>query len=67
MLFTLELAVLNTENKQQISSLEELGDNGLSLFLKRRMEDYLNVDMGTEEGTKAKDQLQSLVNQTLQA
>jgi len=66
MLFTLELAVLNTENKQQISSLEELGDNGLSLFLKRRMEDYLNVDMGTEEGTVAKEQLQALVSQALQ-
>lgn len=66
MMFSLELAVLNTENKQKISSLEELGDNGLSLFLKRRLEDYLNVDMGTEEGTAAKEQLQALVSQALQ-
>lgn len=61
-LFSLELAALNRENKQQVESLEELGDNGLSLFLKRRIEDYLNVDMGTEEGTAAKEQLQTLIN-----
>ncbi len=65
-LFSLELVVLNTENKQQISSLEELGENGLSLFLKRRMEDYLNVDMGTEEGSVAKEQLQVMVKHALQ-
>ncbi|UZE95029.1 hypothetical protein [Alkalimarinus alittae] len=62
MMFSLELTALNTENKQQISSLEELGDNGLSLFLKRRIEDHLNVDMSTTEGTEAKEQLQVLVN-----
>ncbi|MFD2229840.1 hypothetical protein [Alkalimarinus sediminis] len=62
MLFSLELAALNSENKQQISSLEEFGDNGLSLFLTRRMEDYLNVDMATEEGTAAKEQLKLIVN-----
>lgn len=61
-MFSLELAALNTENKQQIESLEALGENGLSLFLKRRIEDHLNVDMSTPEGSAAKEQLQQLVN-----
>lgn len=63
MLFALELAALNAENKQQISSLEDLGDNGLSLFLKRRIEDYLNVDMATEQGIAAKEQLTLIVSE----
>ncbi|WP_250657519.1 hypothetical protein [Alkalimarinus coralli] len=66
MMYSLELAALNAENKQQVESLAALGENGLFLFLKRRIEDYLNVDMSTQQGVEAKEQLQRLVNQTLQ-